>query len=158
MFRWNFCWELKSNLGPLLQQCMRINFPEKTYFIQFIPGRTSSCSSWSPRPARGRPSSSLRVVPPHDLPPTTFGGSSWDDDVGWRCLEVAACMCVPWSKWKERENKLPVFDFSYRRWNTVCGGNLFQRFCNVFSESSICLLGQHGCSTGSRLRCKILVL
>ena len=25
---WNFCWKLKSNLGPLLQQCESKNKPE----------------------------------------------------------------------------------------------------------------------------------
>ena len=35
--------------------------------------------------------------------------------------------------------------------HTVWGGNLFRRFCNTFSESSLCLLGQHGsCSTAER--------
>ena len=38
--------------------------------------------------------------------------------------------------------------------NNCCtgwGGHLFRRFCNMFSESSLCLLGQHGsCSTAQQ--------
>ena len=30
---------------------------------------------------------------------------------------------------------------------TVCGGNLFWRFCSMFFESSTCLVGQHGSSS-----------
>ena len=32
----------------------------------------------------------------------------------------------------------------YRKVSTGWGGHLFRRFCNMFSRSSPCLLGQHG--------------
>ena len=75
---------------------------------------------------------------------------------GFPPLSVNACC----QSCQMREYEIMHFISSWRCWpdvgynSTAWGGNLFWRFCNtlyMFSESSPCLLGQHGsCSTAKR--------